>query len=64
MNKGFNISAQRMIAGEGAAPKSARARNANLSNRWAMACSGARVAQRYVTALNSGGLTAPRPAGR
>lgn len=47
----------------GAAPRSLRSLHANLANRWAQACSGARVAQRYITALSSGGLHAqPRPA--
>ncbi len=43
---------------EVAAPKSARSLHANLSNRFAMACAGARHAQKYVTALVSSGLAA------
>ncbi|MEM9468796.1 MAG: hypothetical protein AAF988_01395 [Pseudomonadota bacterium] len=58
----MNITALRQVW-NGAAPKSARSIYANLANRFAMACAGARHAQKYITALTSGGLSAkPRGA--
>ncbi|MEM6810984.1 MAG: hypothetical protein AAF549_00780 [Pseudomonadota bacterium] len=34
---------------------SAGARNASLTNPWALACAGARLAQKYIRALTPGG---------
>lgn len=56
------ISGLREVWG-GRAPRSAGSINESRANaKYASACSGARVAQRYATAQASGGLAAPRPA--
>lgn len=55
-----NISSFNQVASGSVAPRSAGAINANRANRYAMADAGARHNQKYVTALSSGGLSAPQ----
>jgi len=58
MSKGC-ITGLREVWSGSVAPRSAGSINASRANARPMACAGARHAQKYATALSSGGLAAP-----